>query len=247
MGMGLCEGRGPFITDKLERVNQIFNFFYADHMQDVYFISGLGADQRLFQFLNLSDVRPHYVRWITPEKSESWAHYAHRLLSQIDADEPILVGMSMGGMMAVEIGKIIPTKKIILISSAKTSREIPPYFRLLRVFKGHEWISYRLLTWLGLTFGGWLFGATCHADKQILKEIIHDTDETFFRWAWQRVATWKNSEVPANLLQLHGNRDHMLPILFIKPDIVIPDGTHLMVLNKAEEISSHLQVALQFP
>jgi pimeloyl-ACP methyl ester carboxylesterase len=216
-------------------------------MQDVYFISGLGADQRLFQYLSLDHVRPHYVRWITPEKGESWEHYARRLTGQIDSDRPVLVGMSMGGMMAVEIAKILPVKKVILISSAKTSREIPPYFRLLRILKGHEWISYRLLTWLGLTFGSWLFGATGRADKQLLKEIIHDTDETFFRWAWQRVATWKNTEIPADLVHLHGNRDHMLPIFFVKPDIVISGGTHLMVLNKAEEISSHLARELAAP
>jgi len=214
-------------------------------MQDVYFISGLGADLRLFQYLNLQDIRPHFIRWITPEKNEPWEHYARRLTDQIQTPDPILVGMSMGGMMAMEIRKLIAVKKIILISSAKTAREIPPYFRLLRIFKGHEWISYRLLTWLGLTFGGWLFGTTCRADKQLLKEIIHDTDETFFRWAWQRVATWKNKDTGNDVLHLHGDKDHMLPIYFLKPDIVISGGTHLMVVNKAEEISVHLSRALK--
>lgn len=213
-------------------------------MQDVYLISGLGADLRLFDFLDLGDVKTHFIRWITPEPHESWAHYADRLTAQIHTPEPVLVGMSMGGMMAVELAKRISVKKVILISSAKTSREIPPYFRLLRLLKGHEWVSYRLLTWLGLRFGGWLFGTTCEADRQLLSEIIHDTDETFFRWAWQRVATWKNREVPPGILHLHGDHDHMLPIRFVKPDIVIPGGTHLMVVNRAEEISRHLRIAL---
>lgn len=213
-------------------------------MQDVYFISGLGADLRLFQYLSLADVRPHFIRWITPEKNESWEHYAQRLTTQIKTPDPILIGMSMGGMMAVEIAKILPVRKVILISSAKTAREIPPYFKLLRILKGHEWISYRLLTWLGLTFGGWLFGTTCKADKQLLSEIIHDTDETFFRWAWQRVVTWKNKTVPAGLLHLHGSGDHMLPLQFIKADIIIRNGTHLMVVNRADEISGHLRRAL---
>lgn len=210
-------------------------------MQDVYFISGLGADQRLFQYLELKNIRPHFIHWIAPIKEESWESYAGRLTSQIKTPDPILIGMSMGGMMAIEISKLIPVRKLILLSSAKTRHEIPPYFRLLRIFKGHEWLSYKLLTQLGLIFGGWLFGTTCKAEDRLLKEIIHDTDETFFRWAWQRVVTWKNEFVPENIFHIHGNRDHMLPIRFINADKMISGGTHLMVVNKAEEISLMLQ------
>lgn len=213
-------------------------------MQDVYFISGLGADWRLFQYLDLTSIRPHFVRWITPLKNESWENYAQRLLTQIPSPNPILIGMSMGGMMAIEISKLIPTRQVILISSAKTCHEIPPYFRLLRIFRGHEWCSYRLLTWLGLQIGGWLFGATGKVERQLLKEIIHDTDETFFRWAWHRVASWRNTVVNDHTLHLHGNKDHMLPIRYVKPDYVIDGGTHLMVLSKSEEISAILQKAL---
>lgn len=213
-------------------------------MQDVYFISGLGADQRLFQYLTLKNIRPHFIHWITPERNESWESYATRLLPQIKTPNPVIVGMSMGGMMAVEINKLIPVKQTILISSAKTKHEIPPYFRLLRVLKGHEWLPFRLLKKLGLIFGGWLFGTTCKADQRLLKEITLDVDETFFRWAWQRVASWKNEFIPQPIMHLHGNHDHMLPIMFVKPDITIQGGTHLMVVNKADEISAILDKLL---
>ncbi|MGH2643447.1 MAG: alpha/beta hydrolase [Chitinophagaceae bacterium] len=213
-------------------------------MQDIYFISGLGADQRLFQYLNLSNITPHFIRWITPLKDESWESYANRLLEQIPAKNPVIIGMSMGGMMAIEISKLISTNKIILISSAKSKKEIPPYFRLLRVFQGHKWLPYKFLVRLGLIFGGWLFGTTCKADKQLLNEIIYDTDETLFRWSWHRVAYWKNEFVPDNVFHIHGNHDHMLPVYFIKPNHIIHGGTHLMVINKAEEISEILNKIL---
>jgi pimeloyl-ACP methyl ester carboxylesterase len=210
-------------------------------MQDVYFISGLGADRRLFQYLNLQGITPHFIRWIVPDHNESWESYAGKLLLQIKTPDPVIIGMSMGGMMAIEISKLISVKKIILISSAKIRKEIPPYFRLLHLFRGHQWLSYKILTRLGLLFGGWLFGTTCRADEDLLKEIIHDTDETFFRWAWHRVACWKNEYIPENITHLHGNRDHMLPLRYIKADHIISGGTHLMVVNKAEEISDLLQ------
>lgn len=213
-------------------------------MQDIYFISGLGADQRLFQYLRLPNVTPHFVRWVTPFKDESWESYANRLSDQIPGEKPIIIGMSMGGMMAIEISKFIPTEKVILISSAKTKKEIPPYFRLLKIFQGHRWLSYKLLVRLGLLFGGWLFGTTCKADKDLLNEIIHDTDETLFRWSWHRVAHWKNMFIPGNTIHIHGNHDHMLPSQFVRADYIIQRGTHLMVVNKAEEISDILNKIL---
>lgn len=213
-------------------------------MEDVYFISGLAADRRLFQYLTLKNIRPHFIRWIIPEKNESWEGYAGRLSKQIRTPDPVIVGLSMGGMAAIEISKLIPVRQLILISSAKTGKEIPPYFRLLCIFRGHEWIPFSWLIRLGLIFGGRLFGATCRADRVLLKEIIRDADETFFRWAWQRVASWKNEALPAPVFHIHGNRDCMLPLMFVKADVVIKGGTHLMVVNKADEISGILQARL---
>ncbi len=209
-------------------------------MKDVYFISGLGADQRLLQYLNIPGISAHYIHWITPKKNESWSSYASRLLEQIDKPRPILIGVSMGGMMAIEINKLIPVERTILISSSKTYHEIPFYFRFLKIFKAHRWLSYKLLTRLGLFAGDWLFGTRSRAESRLLKEIIHDIDETFFRWAWHRVALWKNEYIPDNVTHIHGNRDHMLPIWFIRADHIIEGGTHLMVLNQAEELSQLL-------
>lgn len=212
-------------------------------MQDVYFISGLGADHRLFQYLELPGVRPRHIRWISPLPNESWASYAGRLLPQIREPRPVLVGMSLGGMMAMELSRLIPVRQVILISSARSFREIPPYFRLLRVFRGHKWLPYRLLVRLGITLGHWLFGTRSRVEDRLLREIIYDTDETFFRWAWQRVATWTfDGRGPA--VHIHGDSDRLLPLRYVHADYVIRGGTHLMVLNRAEEVSAILRTLL---
>lgn len=209
-------------------------------MQDVYFISGMGADERLLQYLDIPEIRIHYIHWITPEKNESWNSYTKRLLEQIHHPNPILIGISMGGMIAIEMNKHISVAKTILISSAKTYHEIPFYFRLLKYVKIHHWLGYKLLTKLGLLAGNWLFGTRSKAESKLLKEIIYDIDETYFRWAWHRVACWKNEFIPEKITHIHGNKDHMLPIYNVHADITIKGGTHLMVLNKAEEISAIL-------
>lgn len=210
-------------------------------MQDVYFISGLGADERIFQYLRLSGIRAHYVRWITPGKGETMGAYAERLLEQVDTENPVLVGMSMGGMIAMEMSKRIRVKKVILISSACTSKELPPYFRLLGIFPLHNWLPYRLLTKAGLLVGAWLFGASGEADKKLLKEIMYDTDKTFFCRAWGQIIRWKNNIISSPVFHIHGDRDRILPLRFVRADYIVRGGTHLMVINKAEEVSLVIQ------
>lgn len=206
-------------------------------MKDIYLISGLGADERLFGRLELEGYTLHYVKWIAPQDRESWESYAHRLSAQITGAAPVIIGMSMGGMMAVEIAKQVPVEKIILISSAKTKNEIPPYFRWLRVITVHRWLPYGLLRLLGVLSSSWLFGTRTPGERRLLKAIVEDTDERFFRWAWERVAGWQNETVPANLVHIHGNRDHMLPLRYVQADYIIERGTHFMVVHDAKEIS----------
>ena len=60
-------------------------------------------------------------------------HYGTRLLDQVTTAKPILIGLSFGGLMAVEVAKQIDVEKTILIASAKTKNEVPFYYR----FAGH--------------------------------------------------------------------------------------------------------------
>jgi len=214
-------------------------------MPDVYLISGLGADQRIFQRLQLQRCRLHPVHWIRPLPRETMQAYAIRLGEQISAPDPVLIGMSFGGMMAIEISRIRSVKGIILISSVRSPKELPPYFQLLHIFPVHRWLPYGWLQALGSGPGRWLFGPETHTTCHLLKQIIRETDETFFRWAWQQVISWRKHTMACPCIQIHGDTDHMLPICFVKkPDHIIRGGTHLMVLDRADEINPLLQQAI---
>jgi len=52
------------------------------------------------------------------KKNESLAAYATKLLPQITEANPIVMGLSLGGMLALEVSKQIQTEKIISLSSA---------------------------------------------------------------------------------------------------------------------------------
>jgi hypothetical protein len=69
--------------------------------RNLYLFSGLGADRRIFQKLDLSGYIVHYIEWIPPLGDESIEHYASRISNQIKEPNPVLIGLSFGGMMAV--------------------------------------------------------------------------------------------------------------------------------------------------
>ncbi|MBC7650419.1 MAG: alpha/beta hydrolase, partial [Deinococcales bacterium] len=85
-------------------------------MQKVYFISGLGADKRSFSFLDLSFCEPIFISWLIPLSKETLVAYALRLRATITEPNPIIVGLSFGGMLVTEMAKNDATVTPIIIS-----------------------------------------------------------------------------------------------------------------------------------
>ena len=106
--------------------------------EHIYLISGLGADERVFQNLDFGRLKPKFIKWIEPKDNETIQEYALRLSEQIDTNKPIILGVSFGGMIAIEIAKQIDYQQVILISSAKTKTEIPLIYRISGRLKLHK-------------------------------------------------------------------------------------------------------------
>lgn len=208
--------------------------------KELYIFSGLGADERLFQNLDFAGYNPVFIVWIAPRANETIEHYASRLLERIKSPKPILIGLSFGGMMAMEVSKLIDTEQIILISSAKTNNEIPFYYRIGGRIGIHKILPYSFLKHSNFVTN-WFFGAASAFDKQLLKQILLDTDPVFLKWAIDKVVRWTNGSYPKNLIHIHGSRDRILPARYVKWDEIILDGGHFMVLNRSVEVNALLR------
>ena len=99
---------------------------------NIYLLSGLGADKRVFSRVAFS--ANHVVRhieWISPISNEGLSSYARRLSGQIDEAQPFCwVGISFGGVVAVELNKFVKPLQTIIISSAWTDVQIPWYYKV---------------------------------------------------------------------------------------------------------------------
>ena len=208
-------------------------------MKTVYVFSGLGADERVFHKIDFSLYNVHFVQWIAPKKNETIEDYSLRLAAQITTENPILVGLSFGGMMAVEVSKHISTEKIIIISSAKSKNEIPFYFRLAGKLGVTKIIPATALIKVNL-FTNWFFSNRTVEDKKMLSAILNDTDPAFLKWAINTIATWQNTHCPYNLYHIHGDADRILPYKFVTCHETIKKGAHLMIVNRSAEVNELL-------
>ena len=210
-------------------------------MQTIYCISGLGADANVFRCLDLSFAKPVFVKWISPLPEKTLSNYALRLQQEYIHDEnPVILGLSLGGMIAVEITKSIPGAKSIIISSAKTADEIPYYWKMFQYVPVYKFLPAWIIK-KPIHVRNYFLGATSHLTKDYVRHVTLNADEDFYKWAIGAILSWENKTVPENVVHIHGINDRLLPYKFVKPDISISNGGHLMIMENAAEISALLQ------
>jgi esterase/lipase len=213
-------------------------------MKTIYIFTGLGADERVFHKIKFDNYNAIHIKWITPLQNESIEAYALRLTKQITSSSPILIGLSFGGMMAVEVAKHIVTEKIILISSSKNKKEIPFYYKLAGKMRLHKIIRARFLVKANKITNK-IFSVRSSEDKKIISSMMAASDVVFLNWAIDKIVHLKNVVVHKNLTHIHGTADRILPIRFVNADIIIKGGTHLMIMNKAEEVQQKILEAIK--
>ena len=209
-------------------------------MKHLYCISGFGADERVFGKLDFADNDVHFIQWKIPEKKESLAHYAERMRQEIVHSNPIVIGLSFGGMMAVEIAKIISTEKIILMSSIATVDEMPFSMKLAGALHVNKFIPLRPSAILA-PLENYNLGVRTPEEKKLVSEYRKNINLVYSAWAIEQILQWKNRWYPENAVHIHGSRDHIFPLKYIRADYVIQGSGHLCLMDKSDEVSKVLQ------
>ena len=200
----------------------------------LYGISGLGADKRVFKYLTL-DCELIPIEWIEPREGESIEKYSIRFSELINKEEKFgIIGVSFGGLIAVEISKRFKPVLTILISSAETKKELRTIYRIIGKSKLLKLMPQFLFDPPRI-IANWVFGAK---KKKLLNQILDDTDLKFAKWAVNELANWKNNENITNpKLKIGGTNDKLIPPIRDKNQRLIEKGEHFMIVDRADEIS----------
>lgn len=205
-----------------------------------YLIPGLGADARVFRRLHLPG--PAVVLpWLPPlGPAETLAHYAARLAQAVPLGQPCwLVGVSFGGLLAQEVGRLRPLARVVLVASLGSPAQLPRGLRWARALGLHRLVPYGLLARLPWA-AQWFFGARSGAEYRLLSDILRDTDPAFARWATAQLLAWRGPGLPG-AVRIHGTHDRLLPAGRAFIDYPVPGAGHFLVVSHARQLSAILR------
>ena len=204
----------------------------------VYLIPGQGADARLYKNLDIdSTFEVRNIEYSIPEKDWKIQDYARELAKQIDTSRQFsIIGVSLGGMVATEMNEFLNAEQVILISSAKSRKEFPFRYRFQKTIPLHKIIPGFLIKF-GAKILQPIFEPDRKKDKATFKAMLSDKDPKFMNRTVEMIVEWERKNYSDNLIHIHGDYDNTLPLRNITPDIIVKEGSHMMVLTKGALIS----------
>lgn len=207
----------------------------------IYCLSGLGADKRVFDYLTLN-AELVSIDWLPPIAGESIEKYAMRLAEGINRKDAFgILGVSFGGLVAVEISKVLKPTITILISSAETRKELWSVFKMI----GRLGLA-KVLPASFFNPPKWLMVHLFEAEnKRLLGEILDDSDVKFAKWATNELLTWKNQQRLVSVLKIGSVKDRLLPSDSDGDIRLIANGGHFMIVDRAFEVSNIINERLK--
>ena len=207
-------------------------------------LSGMGADERVFrsqreQFGNLL-----LPGWVDPQSGDDLPRYARRMAEHVNPGGPcFLGGISLGGMIAIEMARHLNCRGCFLIASVRSPHELPWRARVMKPLAmllppGSGGVPTTAAK-IALATAGRFLGPV---PKSLLRQLA-DADRHFLRWASMALLRWKPHEDCLNIpvRQIHGDRDHVLPHTLTTPDRLVRGGGHVLPMTHAEEVNEFLR------
>lgn len=203
---------------------------------------GLAASPTIFERIQLpSEVfEMHFLEWLIPEKEENIQHYAQRMAKSIVHKNVILIGVSFGGVLVQEMKQFVKPKKVIIISSVKSNRELPRRMKIARTTKAYKLIPTKLLENVD-NLTRYTFGSSIIRQRlKLYEKFLSVRDKGYLDWAIEQIVNWERVEVDPEVIHIHGDNDEVFPIRYIKNAITVKGGTHIMILTKYRWLSDNL-------
>lgn len=213
----------------------------------IYLIPGLGADRRMYEpqmsILERYEVLEHQK----PLPGENLRAYAIRLTARIDTSAPfILIGTSLGGILSMEIARIVQPQKVILISSVKHRGELPLWIRVMKYLKLHKLLSGKRFIDFSKSNIRVLITKRDTRVAKLLMDMHEDADPDFVEWAINEVIHWDGGpDYRPDVVHIHGTRDRLFPFSRVRNVVAIPGGSHVMGCTQPADVNEAILKALR--
>ena len=207
---------------------------------------GMSANPLIFKRIKFSDEKYeiHFLKWTTPVLNESIENYSKRLLDFIKHKNPILIGVSFGGLIVQEISKLIDVEKVIIISSIKSNRELPLYMKSAKFLKLYNYFPLKLFDDV-FNISKSLKINKIYKKLDLIDKYLSVRDENYLKWAIREILNWKQEKPLQEVIHIHGDKDLTFPISLIKDCIIVPGATHALILTKYRWLNKNLSLIIE--
>jgi pimeloyl-ACP methyl ester carboxylesterase len=207
----------------------------------VYFMPGLAASSSIFERIALPvDVFEMFLlEWELPLNNETLSEYAERISKKVTHKNPVLIGVSFGGILVQEMAKFLEVRKVIIISSVKSILEFPTTFKVAKTTKAYKLTPTSLVLNIE-NLAKFSFGDKVKKRLELYKKFLSIRDKKYLDWAIEKIILWDRTEIDKNVIHIHGDADEVFPIKNIEKCIVVKGGTHIMILSKFKWFNANL-------
>jgi pimeloyl-ACP methyl ester carboxylesterase len=207
----------------------------------VYFMPGLAANSSIFEriALPIEVFETILLEWELPINNESLLEYAKRISKKVTHENPILIGVSFGGILVQEMAQFLDVRKIIIISSVKSNLEFPTAFKVAKTTKAYKLFPTNLISNIE-NLALFSFGDKVKQRFELYKKFLSVRDKKYLDWAIEKIILWDRTEIVKNMIHIHGDADEVFPIKNIQKCIVVKGGTHIMILTKFKWFNANL-------
>ena len=213
----------------------------------IYLMPGMAASPKIFELIKFPlNYNIIYLTWIRPKANETMKAYAKRMSLFITDVNPVLIGVSFGGILVQEISKYIKVKKLIIISSVKSKVELSMSMKFAKTTGIHRLLP---LNWINdleklLLF---VFGPSIKAKVDAYKKYLSERDPEYLKWSINQIINWKQIKYDEKIIHIHGEKDKVFPVKYLKKNknfILVKNGTHATILRDNKWFSKNLPMII---
>jgi pimeloyl-ACP methyl ester carboxylesterase len=199
----------------------------------IHALPGTGADHRMFPepWGSLPGFKAQ--DWITSPDIRTVRQLAEAMVEARGiADGDVLVGASLGGMVAAEITKFRKISRLFLVGSAVNKEEVNPWLAKL-----HPLADKVPMAWLKRSAGKLPGDAAA---------MLADADPDFVRRMILAIFQWEGlGKTQTQVFRIHGRKDKVISVP--KDCDLLLGGGHLIAMTHAVECARFVERQLKSP
>jgi len=203
---------------------------------NLYCMPGMAASPKIFEFISLpKPIKIHLLSWIPPLKDEPLTDYAIRMCERVTQTNPILLGVSFGGVLVQEMSKYLPGCQVVIVSSIKSKDELPLSMKMAKKTNAHKLLPMQWINNLD-NLSLFVFGEGIQKRLALYQKYLSERNPDYL--------SWDKTEISNNIIHIHGEKDTVFPIKNLSHPFIKIKGGHAAIITQAHWFNKELSKIL---